>query len=202
MLEHDTNAGLMQSQWLPSTIEEEKDGDEGETMSTSNQDTATPSGANAPKKGLNFLRQSIMQKVINTPGAAKRKSIAFKETAKTLISKTNWQKKNYCQICFSAFSRLSLTQHHCRICGRSCCFYCCSKRSIQELTDKGFLQNQEGLENADDSINMGDSLTQSFNDGDLNDPNRKKGPVTRICEYCEVKIDNPQVEKLYEFGKV
>lgn len=49
---------------------------------------------------------------------------------------------------------------------------------------------------------MGDSLTQSFNEGDLNDPNRRKGPVTRICEYCEVKIDNPQVEKLYEFGKV
>lgn len=24
---------------------------------------------------------------------------------------------------------------------------------------------------------------------------------TRVCEYCEVKLDNPQIDQFYEYGK-
>ena len=33
------------------------------------------------------------------------------------------------------------------------------------------------------------------------DKDGKKEKKTRICEYCEVKLDNKQLEKFYELGK-
>ena len=31
---------------------------------------------------------------------------------------------------------------------------------------------------------------------------KKREPSTRICEYCEVKLDNKQLERFYELGKM
>ena len=39
-----------------------------------------------------------------------------------------------------------------------------------------------------------EGIDQSFVDG-------KKIETTRICEYCEVKLDNPQLDKFYEVGR-
>ena len=47
-----------------------------------------------------------------------------------------------------------------------------------------------------DDLSMNESLNNTFDRDQA-----KKGPVTRICEYCEVKLDNPQIERFYEFGK-
>ena len=47
-----------------------------------------------------------------------------------------------------------------------------------------------------DDLSMNESLNNTFDREQA-----AKGPVTRICEYCEVKLDNPQIEKFYEFGK-
>ena len=48
---------------------------------------------------------------------------------------------------------------------------------------------------AEDSLNL-----SSLSDTD-NTLKGANGPVTRICEYCEVKLDNPQLDKYYELGK-
>ena len=46
---------------------------------------------------------------------------------------------------------------------------------------------------------------ESLNLSTLSETDKAKanagGPITRICEYCEVKLDNPQLEKYYELGK-
>ena len=46
-----------------------------------------------------------------------------------LVNKNEWQQKKYCQICFEKFTTI-IRQHHCRMCGRSCCHNCSSKRAI------------------------------------------------------------------------
>jgi hypothetical protein len=41
-----------------------------------------------------------------------------------------------------------------------------------------------------------------MNEGDALNRSSVAGSVqTRICEYCEVKLDNPQVDKYFELGK-
>jgi len=89
-----------------------------------------------------------------------------------------WQHKNYCQICYNAFNRVTLTPHHCRKCGRTCCKDCSVKRllpvdQISEEKDLGASTH---------------SLMEDMRE-------------TRICEYCEVQLDNPQIEMFYQCGK-
>lgn len=49
-----------------------------------------------------------------------------------LVQKNEWQQKKYCQICYEKFTTI-IRQHHCRMCGRSCCHSCSSKRAISTL---------------------------------------------------------------------
>ena len=46
-----------------------------------------------------------------------------------LVQKQDWQQRPYCQICFEKFTRL-FRPHHCRMCGRSCCYNGSAKRAL------------------------------------------------------------------------
>lgn len=112
-----------------------------------------------------------------------------------IVDKELWQKKSYCQICFTKFS-VSLRQHHCRMCGRSCCYYCSGQRAVKDVEEAA----QQALMQSDlgSSVLSGDweqSFVENLEKGG------KKEPMTRICEYCEVKLNNKQLEKFYELGK-
>jgi hypothetical protein len=69
------------------------------------------------KKGI---KQMLKQKAGDTLGL-----ITPKQAAPNMAQ---WQHKPYCQICFAQFNRLTLTPHHCRECGRTCCKDCSVKR--------------------------------------------------------------------------
>jgi hypothetical protein len=68
------------------------------------------------------------------------------------------------------------------MCGRSCCKDCSLKRVVDVAL---LLKNPQGEEELNSSI--------------ISSP---EGALTRICEYCEVKLDNPQIEEFYELGKM
>ena len=67
---------------------------------------------------------------------------------------------------------------------------------MQDLVDMNSLANQGVDDVSVDDLSMNESLNNTFDREQA-----AKGPVTRICEYCEVKLDNPQIDKFYEFGK-
>jgi len=69
------------------------------------------------------------------------------------------------------------------MCGRTCCKDCSAKRIIDSSTNKNFVPVNE-----DQSLDS--SIIQSAD-----------GVITRICEFCEVKLDNPQIDEFYELGK-
>jgi len=57
---------------------------------------------------------------------------------------------------------------------------------MQDLVDMNQLSQQVGDDVSVDELSMNESLNNTFERDQA-----KKGPVTRICEYCEVKLDNP-----------
>ena len=67
---------------------------------------------------------------------------------------------------------------------------------MQDLVDMNQLNGMAPDDVSVDDLSMNESMNSTFDRDQAN-----KGPVTRICEYCEVKLDNPQIDKFYEFGK-
>ena len=76
-----------------------------------------------------------------------------------------------------------MTPHHCRMCGRTCCYYCSLKR---QLNESNLIEIS-----ADNSLDL--SVSQISDN--------ITGPNVRICTYCDLKLNNPQIDKFYEHGK-
>lgn len=86
------------------------------------------------KKGIKGLFKKAKHTEQLTPGNLRNsvnlgKSVIDKQL-KEVTGQVAWQHKPYCQICYSQFTRISLTPHHCRLCGRTCCKDCSGKRTI------------------------------------------------------------------------
>mgnify|MGYP007078268818 CR=1 FL=1 len=64
------------------------------------------------------------------------------------------------------------------MCGRSCCHYCNIQRSIKDI--------EEAVQQAFDPEMGAQLLEDSMNEGAA----RFDAMTTRICQYCEVKLDN------------
>ena len=74
-------------------------------------------------------RRGMMSKLKRKPKESKEtpgQDLDESVINEALVEKDQWQKRPYCQICFAMFTKVSLTQHHCRMCGRSICHYCSS----------------------------------------------------------------------------
>jgi len=46
------------------------------------------------------------------------------------VQKKDWQQKDYCQVCYASFTKMTFRPHHCRMCGRTCCNDCSDKRAV------------------------------------------------------------------------
>lgn len=84
---------------------------------------------------------------------------------------------------------MTFRPHHCRMCGRTCCNDCSDKRAVD--------WNQHGEPKVDEH---GVDITVDQAEEEQQ-PGEACIEVTRVCEYCEVKLDNPQIEKFYEMGR-
>ena len=111
------------------------------------------------------MSKAIATQVL-TPSHKKKMQGIQEAMEEQLIGQEDWQKKTYCQICFSKFTRLTLTQHHCRNCGRSCCYYCSAKRPIQDLMDFNGKEGEPGTsmigDVSIDDLSMDQSLNSTF----------------------------------------
>lgn len=141
------------------------------------------SGTELPTKAKASIRKMFKKKAADfakqgTPNG-RMSTVNIQRDLKDQVA---WQHKPYCQICYAQFTRISLTPHHCRLCGRTCCKDCSGKRTvdvaiIQQLSNKPVME-----EDLDASVI---SAGEGAQDGAVR---------TRICEYCEVKLDNPQID--------
>ena len=83
---------------------------------------------------------------------------------------------------------MTFRPHHCRMCGRTCCNDCSDKRAVD--------WNQHGEPQVDE-----DGVDITVDQAAEQQPGEPCIEVTRVCEYCEVKLDNPQIEKFYDMGR-
>ena len=82
---------------------------------------------------------------------------------------------------------MTFRPHHCRMCGRTCCNDCSDKRAIDwnNINTNGFSVDNEGKIDLTVDISKEEQEKEAFID------------VSRICEYCEVKLDNTQIDNFY-----
>ena len=148
----------------------------------------------AEKERLMSVGDPDMQPIVTDEELPKReeskldRSLNSSIVGPAVVGQDQWQRKPYCQICFTKFS-VTLRQHHCRMCGRSCCHYCNIQRSIKDI--------EEAVQQAFDPEMGAQLLEDSMNEGAA----RFDAMTTRICQYCEVKLDNRQLERFYDVGK-
>ena len=81
-----------------------------------------------------------------------------------------------------------MRKFHCVFCGRSCCSNC-SDETLPELK----LIDQELVPTVDKPLqNIANFFAKS----------QQKQQAAKVCEYCFVKITNPQLEAFYQLGKL
>lgn len=72
-------------------------------------------------------------KALEKPETVKEEKIKPQKEEKNhpnKVLKKDWQQKDYCQVCYASFTKMTFRPHHCRMCGRTCCNDCSDKRAV------------------------------------------------------------------------